>query len=983
MESVEKKTFDHTGTNNFVSEEDQNINPNETERTETGSVPGNNGGQEQTYPPSMHSTPDYHDDQDSSQGSTSQFGGFIDAFKDEWKSIVDGGKNREENTTEGSGSAVEVRNQQINSPKKAQQNDEEQFATDAIVLGAQDTYVKWIETVRAQMERAQLVGGPAPIFNAAFFGEEGTGADHGVRCYQQVLKQNGYWPQTGSSYNARDGRLEIMDVAAIIAQDPENSNALAKKIEQLPDDVGMLYLKNVDAAPPQWTYYKTALGNLLSGNFAPREYTEQGKTYTSPSTRKFPPIVVMQGVEQPVKDLLDTRGLDFDDLVPHRVKFEPLKGEPLFRILEDVARQNGYTLDEGAKTTAEAILRSQEGGEQISEDLFKEARTRQAFRLFGETDDRKVTKEEAQTLIGEDFQEKNTSKGEALARYKVRVGSEEIYEAVRKFVSQHKRNAERLAQGKSEKKVTTNMVLQGPNGTGKTTEVDFIRDILVEEGIRNSNFVVKNASDLCGTAVGEAEKLTKEALRQGIGGVIVVDEAHNLMTGGEQMPYGKKALETILTFAEEHREDTTVILLGYDGPMDELYRADQGFKRRFPNQFRKKSFKDAQLRSIMEGYAKEDQFEISEEAMDKLSFRLSQQRNSPHYGNAGSARNWYEKAVVNHNDRIRRLQEEGKEISEKEDSTITAEDVPGLSREESSNSNRLKDFVGFDHIEDQLKKFWALRMVEVQQLKESGLDPDEFQSHISPCFLISGPSGSGKKSLGEVLPEVFQSLGVADPNQDPVHINGADLTAQFEGQTTKHTRKLLDKAKGSVLVLSGLRSLLSGGKYEGEALAEVIRFLGEQKGKLVAAAIGDEDELRAFTQIQDIANLFQTELQTKNLDADQSQELFEKLLVRDKLSLDKKSTKKLPKIIEQLRKAPLWANGHDINALLDRARTLQASGWVERKGSREERDVIDYDSLNVALNELVEKKNQRAETQRQYQAYMQKNRNNPSERAQQ
>ncbi len=55
-------------------------------------------------------------------------------------------------------------------------------------------------------------------------------------------------------------------------------------------------------------------------------------------------------------------------------------------------------------------------------------------------------------------------------------------------------------------------------------------------------------------------------MESALGGTLLVDEAYALARGGEQ-DFGREAIDTIVKFMEDHREDLAVIAAGYPEEM--------------------------------------------------------------------------------------------------------------------------------------------------------------------------------------------------------------------------------------------------------------------------------------------------------------------------------------------------------------------------------------------------------------------------------
>ena len=73
---------------------------------------------------------------------------------------------------------------------------------------------------------------------------------------------------------------------------------------------------------------------------------------------------------------------------------------------------------------------------------------------------------------------------------------------------------------------------------------------------------------------------TKEQIDKNRGKVIFIDEAYTLYNGPTDME-GRQALDELMRLSEEYRNDTVIVLAGYDEHMERLFSANPGLKSRF------------------------------------------------------------------------------------------------------------------------------------------------------------------------------------------------------------------------------------------------------------------------------------------------------------------------------------------------------------------------------------------------------------------
>ncbi len=65
-----------------------------------------------------------------------------------------------------------------------------------------------------------------------------------------------------------------------------------------------------------------------------------------------------------------------------------------------------------------------------------------------------------------------------------------------------------------------------------------------------------------------------------MGGTLLIDEAYSLARGGEN-DFGREAIDTLVKFMEDHRDDLAVVVAGYPTEMRELIDTNPGLDSRF------------------------------------------------------------------------------------------------------------------------------------------------------------------------------------------------------------------------------------------------------------------------------------------------------------------------------------------------------------------------------------------------------------------
>ena len=207
------------------------------------------------------------------------------------------------------------------------------------------------------------------------------------------------------------------------------------------------------------------------------------------------------------------------------------------------------------------------------------------------------------------------------------------------------------------------MVFLGNPGTGKTTVARLISGLYAAIGVLSKGQLVEvDRSGLVAGYVGQTALKTQEVIKSALGGVLFIDEAYSLSSGGEN-DFGREAIETLLKAMEDHRDDLVVIVAGYTGPMEGFISSNPGLESRFNRYFFFPDYDGAQLMEIFKIQCKKNSYTLtpeSEEAALKYFTQLYEER-TENFGNGRDVRNTFEDMIVRQANRVAAMENPTKE----------------------------------------------------------------------------------------------------------------------------------------------------------------------------------------------------------------------------------------------------------------------------------------------------------------------------------
>ncbi|MGD0605435.1 MAG: CbbX protein [Streptosporangiaceae bacterium] len=197
------------------------------------------------------------------------------------------------------------------------------------------------------------------------------------------------------------------------------------------------------------------------------------------------------------------------------------------------------------------------------------------------------------------------------------------------------------------------MSFTGNPGTGKTTVALRMAELLHRMGyLRRGHLVTVTRDDLVGQYIGHTAPKTKDVLNRAMGGVLFIDEAYYLYRPENERDYGQEAIELLLQYMENYRDDLVVIMAGYADRMDTFFASNPGMSSRIAHHLEFPDYSLDELVAIGELMLTERRYRLSDEA--QLTFRdyLARRMTQPRFANARSVRNALERARLRHASRL-------------------------------------------------------------------------------------------------------------------------------------------------------------------------------------------------------------------------------------------------------------------------------------------------------------------------------------------
>lgn len=421
----------------------------------------------------------------------------------------------------------------------------------------------------------------------------------------------------------------------------------------------------------------------------------------------------------------------------------------------------------------------------------------------------------------------------------------------------------------------------GNPGTGKTEVARIFARLLKKEKVMRSGKLLEvRKADLI--EPDRARKMCEQAL----GGILFVDEAHNLMEN-DQDTQGRRILTLLMTYMEEHRSDLLVILAGQPVGMRRLFEFRPELKSRMDKIVNFPDLDPESMAQLFQARMRLTKRGFSADLLDYTNaiFQVMFENRRPDFGNAREVDAYVKELFTNHDLRVKKL---GLSI---ETEVIGLEDLPeSFQQQQESLAKRihkknddlevhlseLNNMIGLQNVKDFFRRLVDNIEFDRSLIAEGEMKDSDYEIP-SLHMVLTGNPGTGKTTVTRLFGSILKELGVLKRGHT-TETDRSGLVAGYVGQTALKTQKVLDSALDGVLFIDEAYALVSGGSndFGQEAIDKVLKYMEDERGRIVVAAAGYPQQMQDFLRSNPgLKDRFTTVLNFPDFTEDEMWQIFE------------------------------------------------------------------------------------------------------------